>query len=89
MITLAPRIPPVNYSKSTIACWRVVDNQVIVRGYDTTRTMSMNHILQVPLEYFTLETTLEQAKGLLYALIAEGLLEQTEIDAIYTVFPPQ
>lgn len=89
MINLAPQIPPINYYKSIIECWRIVDNQVIVRGYNTSKTVSLNPILQVPIEYLTDLTTIPEARAFLYALIAEGGLAQSEIDAIYFVFPPQ
>jgi hypothetical protein len=87
MITLAPRIPPINYSKSQCLGWRIVDNQTIVYGNGISKTISLNHILECPLELFTEFTTILEAKGLLYALIAEGVLSGAEVTAIYTIFP--
>ena len=89
MITLAPTIPPINYYKSTINCWRIVKTKPQIIYGVNNKTISLNPILEIPLEMLTAQTTYDEAVAMLYAMIANGELEQSEIDAVYLVLPPQ
>lgn len=91
MITLAPVItittPPISFSKSTEVAWRVVCDREIIEGLPNSATYCLCPILEVPLHMFTAETTIPEARAFLHALIGLGGLEQSEIDAIHTIFP--